>query len=115
MGMISISDGLDRLEKMTEDELRSILRAVFYKVESLGRLMQIDVAVVGAFKRVMRYVLSLNILLVESESSPEEEKEMENTKAVLSKIKNANPSKMEEALYLTRDIAREFYVKTGLA
>lgn len=113
MGMTSLTDGLDHLEKITEDDLRLILRQIFYKVETLGYIMKIDVLAIGALKRIMRYVLSVNILLVESSFSAEDE--TDNTKAILSTIKSANTSKLEEVLFLTKDIAREYYTRCGIA
>ena len=114
MATVSIADGLDRLEKMSEDELRAILSHVFYKIETLGNIMKIDVQTIGALKRIMRYVLSLNILLVDSSTTHEDDEEMKNTQAVLSKIKSANLNKLEETLYLARDIAREYYIRCGM-
>jgi|GEM_PF-6359001 len=113
MGMTSITDGLDHLEKMTEDDLRLILRQVFYKVETLGYIMKIDVLAMGALKRIMRYVLSVNILLVESSFYAEDE--VDHTRAILSTIKSANPGKIEDVLFLTKDIAREYYLRCSIA
>lgn len=107
-------DIIERIDKIPETELERIFRHIMHKVDAFAELLRLDKYTEDFFRRVLRNALMLYIMMEERQGGLKEAGNMQDCIETLQKIDSAKLNKVEETLYLARDISQEYILATSV-
>lgn len=103
-----MNDIIERIETIPETELERIFQHIMHKIDAFAELLRLDKHSRDFLKRVLRSALMLYIVMEEKKGGLREAGDLQACMSTLQQINSANLNKVEETLYLARDISQEY-------
>jgi hypothetical protein len=111
-----LKDRKDKIRSLSDSDIKHKLRQIPHKVETFAASYKTDLELPNGYKRIMSYADNLDDLMAIGKKRLEEENpKLDDCVSALKDIKSTNVTKIEEILYLARDIIREFDADNGIS
>lgn len=109
-----INDIMKRIERTPETELELIFRHIMHKIDAFAKLLKLDENSKRYFKTILINAIMLYYMLEEKHGSLKESENLEECVKTVKRIESANLQKVEETLFLARDISQEYLLASSI-
>lgn len=104
----------EKIDKMTEAEIKQVFRHIPQKVEEFKRLLGIAYGDAYSYKQLLYYAISLFQLIQQSKAELETQDPPDDLTKILRRLNSPCTLQLAQLMYLAHDIITEFELRVAI-